>query len=80
MVNAFLHVVEGNPVVLSELLGELVVVSGEEGAALLLGEEVDDGAGDGAAVVRRGAAAEFVDHNQRGTRYVAQDIGGLGHL
>ena len=80
MVNAFLHVVEGNPVVLSELLGELVVVSGEEGAALLLSEEVDDGAGDGAAVVRRGATAEFVDHDQRGTRYVTQDIGGLGHL
>ena len=62
---------------------ELVVVGGEEGAGMAAGvlvDVLDDGPGDGDAVVGAGAAAELVEEHKAAGAEVVEDVAGLGHL
>lgn len=64
-------------------LDELVVVGGEEGLRGESGavvEVLDDGAGDGHAVVGTGAAADLVEDDEGAVGGVVEDGAGLDHL
>ena len=63
--------------------GELVVVGGEDGAgaqARVVVQVLDDGAGDGDAVVGAGAAADFVEDDEAAGGGLGEDGGELQHL
>ena len=64
-------------------LVELVIVRGEEGARMAFGvfvEKLDDGPGDGDAVVSRGAAAQLVEEHEAAIGETVHDGGGFAHL
>ncbi len=64
-------------------LVELVVVGGKEGLGAQVAvvvDVLDDGPGDGYAVVCRCAAAQLVEEYERAGAHVVEDGGGLVHL
>ena len=62
-------------------LGEFVIVRGEKSArARVLLQMLDDGPGDGKAVKRCGAAADFIEKHEARWRGVMQDGGNFAHL
>ncbi len=64
-------------------LVELVVVGGKEGLGVQVAvvvDMLDDGPGDGYAVVGRGTAAELVEEYERAAAHVVEYRGGLVHL
>ena len=67
-----------------ELVGQprkFVIVRGEHGAAAVgFVQMLGHRPGDGEAVERRGAAADFIEHHERARAGLVQDGGGLDHL
>ena len=64
-------------------VGQLVIVGGEQGFGFDAGIVVQvfrHGPGDGNAVEGGGAAADFVEHNQRARRGIVEDVGGFLHF
>ena len=61
--------------------GELVVVRGEEGAALgLVVQKLGDAPRDAQAIERARAASDFIEDHEAARRGVIADVGGLVHL
>jgi len=61
--------------------GEFVIVGGEEGASASVFLQVfDDGPGDGEAVERCRAAADFVEEHQAGRCRVSENGRNFGHF
>ena len=64
-------------------LDQFVIVRGEQSHRASLGmvmQKLDHAPGDGQAVIRAGAAPDFVQDDQAARRAMVQDVGGLDHL